>query len=51
MCGINGIILDSHSENDFLKRTIHQMNDEILHRGPDSDGVYFKVPKVIKEED
>ena len=25
--------------------------DEILKLAPDSDGVYFKVPKVIQEED
>ena len=25
--------------------------DDILKLAPDSDGVYFKVPKVIKEED
>ena len=25
--------------------------DTILDIAPDSDGVYFKVPKVIKEED
>ncbi|SVD53343.1 uncharacterized protein METZ01_LOCUS406197, partial [marine metagenome] len=41
MCGINGIISDSYPENGFLRRTIHQMNDEILHRGPDSDGIYI----------
>ena len=41
MCGINGIISDSYSESSFLRRTIHQMNEEILHRGPDSDGIYI----------
>ena len=25
--------------------------DEVVKLAPDSDGVYFKVPKVIKEED
>ena len=25
--------------------------DEILKLAPDSDGVYFKVPKIIQEED
>ena len=25
--------------------------DEVLKLAPDSDGVYFKVPKVIEEED
>ena len=25
--------------------------DEVVELAPDSDGVYFKVPKVIKEED
>ena len=25
--------------------------DEVVGLAPDSDGVYFKVPKVIKEED
>ncbi len=30
---------------DFLNR------DDVLKLAPDSDGVYFKVPKVIEEED
>jgi len=25
--------------------------DEVLKLAPDSDGVYFKVPKIIEEED
>ena len=34
---------------DIIKKSLNR--DEILDLAPDSDGVYFKVPKVIKEED
>jgi len=39
MCGINGIISNSLSL-DELKQKISTMNDAIIHRGPDSDGIY-----------
>ena len=48
MCGINGSIslnnsFDSNSQNN-IKSKINRMNDLILHRGPDSDGIYYKNP-------
>ncbi len=39
MCGINGIISNSLSL-DELNQKISTMNDAIIHRGPDSDGIY-----------
>ena len=34
---------------DIIKKSLNR--DKILDLAPDSDGIYFKVPKVIKEED
>jgi asparagine synthase (glutamine-hydrolysing) len=39
MCGINGII-DTDGDNHLVEK-IHQMNNCIIHRGPDDDGVYM----------
>lgn len=36
MCGINGII----SRSDDKKNQIQKMNDAIIHRGPDAEGIY-----------
>ena len=42
MCGINGLIsLQSESE-DQLRTYINQMNNLIIHRGPDDDGVFVE---------
>jgi len=48
MCGINGAIalnkdkiVDSKPD---IKATIDAMNETIVHRGPDSDGIYAKGP-------
>lgn len=35
MCGINGSISWNHHQAD-----IHEMNNQIIHRGPDSEGIY-----------
>ena len=40
MCGINGYILNTVPTSSNL---ISLMNDEIIHRGPDDDGVYKDV--------
>lgn len=40
MCGINGFIT-KNSDKDSIFRRISIMNDLILHRGPDDDGVYI----------
>lgn len=36
MCGICGYVSDKYSDDSILKK----MNDSILHRGPDDEGVY-----------
>ena len=39
MCGINGCMLYENQKID-LKKQIIEMNNEIIHRGPDSEGVF-----------
>lgn len=39
MCGINGIIFSK--KNYDIERQINEMNDAIIHRGPDGDGTYI----------
>ena len=41
MCGINGIYSKKLSEPEFKKK-IQLMNNLIKHRGPDSDGFYYR---------
>jgi asparagine synthase (glutamine-hydrolysing) len=36
MCGINGIISKDKNKKDIIKK----MNDKIMHRGPDAEGIY-----------
>ena len=36
MCGINGIISKVKNKEELIKG----MNDKIIHRGPDAEGVY-----------
>lgn len=38
MCGINGLLTTDSSFN--IETAIHRMNDLIVHRGPDDDGVF-----------
>lgn len=40
MCGINGSIHRKHLIEQDLRDEIGKMNDRIIHRGPDDDGVY-----------
>ena len=42
MCGINGIILKSKTDDAIVRQKLTVMNDLIIHRGPDADGVYVK---------
>lgn len=48
MCGINGVLaLNNQSgiENiEFFQRTLQSMNNAIIHRGPDSEGIFAKTP-------
>lgn len=41
MCGINGIINNSHKEIALLRSELAEMNQLIYHRGPDDDGFYI----------
>lgn len=41
MCGINGVY--SSTKDKQLFRIVSQMNDDIIHRGPDDDGVYEEL--------
>ena len=40
MCGINGLI--STSDSDDIVQILNRMNGEIIHRGPDQDGIFIK---------
>ena len=40
MCGINGFIAQSSVDESKMKTILEQMNNLIIHRGPDEDGVY-----------
>jgi asparagine synthase (glutamine-hydrolysing) len=40
MCGINGVIFKAEQDVNTIKQEITKMNDLIIHRGPDDDGVY-----------
>lgn len=40
MCGINGIIYQKNKNKKELAAEIESMNDLIIHRGPDDDGIY-----------
>ncbi|WP_283636532.1 asparagine synthase (glutamine-hydrolyzing) [Aquaticitalea lipolytica] len=42
MCGINGIIYTSKTDDSTVKQQLTVMNDLIVHRGPDDDGVFAK---------
>ena len=41
MCGINGFIVNGKEERPILEAQIGAMNDSIIHRGPDDDGVFI----------
>lgn len=41
MCGINGLIkINKAFYNGDIKETVHQMNEQIIHRGPNSEGLF-----------
>lgn len=43
MCGINGFIRLGGKNDcgvDFMRSCVHRMNERIVHRGPDSEGLY-----------
>jgi len=43
MCGINGIINTAKTETKILSNFLSEMNNKIIHRGPDQDGFYNKM--------
>ncbi len=40
MCGINGIITKTHQNKDKVLSVLNNMNNLIIHRGPDDDGLF-----------
>ncbi|WP_299362312.1 asparagine synthase (glutamine-hydrolyzing) [Winogradskyella sp.] len=40
MCGINGIITKTKTNKDKISSVLNTMNNLIIHRGPDEDGVF-----------
>ncbi|OBX21687.1 asparagine synthase (glutamine-hydrolysing) [Gelidibacter algens] len=40
MCGINGIIAKTNRNKDDITAILNAMNNLIIHRGPDDDGVF-----------
>lgn len=40
MCGINGIIAKTNRNKDDITAVLNTMNDLIVHRGPDDDGLF-----------
>src|SRR5690606_6553052 len=43
MCGINGIITKTNKNKDEISSIIHKMNNLIIHRGPDDEGLFSDV--------
>ena len=41
MCGINGIAFSERSKKQIDRRILMEMRDEILHRGPDDEGLFI----------
>lgn len=40
MCGINGIIAKTNRTKNEISASLNNMNDLIIHRGPDDDGIF-----------
>jgi asparagine synthase (glutamine-hydrolysing) len=43
MCGINGVIFKSKQKEHTVRQKLTVMNDLIIHRGPDDDGIFINV--------
>ncbi|WP_040281893.1 asparagine synthase (glutamine-hydrolyzing) [Psychroserpens damuponensis] len=43
MCGINGVIFKSKQDEQTVRQQLTVMNDLIIHRGPDDDGVFINA--------
>ncbi|MFT5253593.1 MAG: asparagine synthase (glutamine-hydrolyzing) [Flavobacteriales bacterium] len=46
MCGINGLI--SRQPDIEMQKLLHEMNNAIIHRGPDQDGFFVDNPSNCK---
>ncbi len=42
MCGINGIITKTNQNKDKIASIVNTMNNLIIHRGPDDDGLFLE---------
>lgn len=42
MCGINGFVSSKGMDATTISRNLSMMNQEILHRGPDDDGMFIE---------
>ncbi|HET8885503.1 MAG TPA: asparagine synthase (glutamine-hydrolyzing) [Salinimicrobium sp.] len=42
MCGINGLISSENLSAEAVSKRLSQMNQEIIHRGPDQDGFFVQ---------
>ena len=42
MCGINGLLIKKYNSRESLMQNITKMNDVIIHRGPDEEGVFVE---------
>jgi len=45
MCGINGLFYKELKEENELIKSLIEMNNNIIHRGPDDDGIFIKNEK------
>ena len=45
MCGINGIIAKTNRSKNEITSILNSMNDLIIHRGPDEDGLFSEENK------
>jgi asparagine synthase (glutamine-hydrolysing) len=43
MCGINGIIAKTNRDKNEIETILNNMNNLIIHRGPDEDGVFSEA--------
>ena len=43
MCGINGFVINKKCSIPFLEAEINKMNNSIVHRGPDDEGIFTRA--------
>ena len=48
MCGINGVINLGQLEPAKIKKILENMNDQVIHRGPDDEGYYYNVKDLYQ---